>query len=67
MKNFKFTKTEKISSPLTHASALNVIDNLANVPASDEHRIIFKSSTFDTLTPAEIAKATSKGWTIAYL
>lgn len=54
-------------SPLTHASALNVIDNLANVPASDERRIIFDSSTFNTLTSAEIAKATSKGWTIAYL
>ena len=48
-------------SPLTHDSALNVIDNLA---VSSGHKVIFKRSTFDTLTPAEIAKATSKGWTI---
>lgn len=48
-------------SPLTHASALNVIDNLA---VSSGHTITFKKTTFDTLTPAEIAKATSKGWTI---
>lgn len=51
-------------SPLTHDSALNVIDNLA---VSSGHKVIFKKSTFDTLTPEEIAKATSKGWTIAYL
>ena len=48
-------------SPLTHDSALNVIDNLAVSPG---HKVRFKKSTFDTLTPAEIAKATSKGWTI---
>lgn len=48
-------------SPLTHASALNVIDNLAT---SSGHKVVFKKTTFDTLTPAEIAKATSKGWTI---
>lgn len=52
------------NSPLTHASALNVIDNLDNVPASDGREVTFKSSTFRTLTSAEIAKATSKGWTI---
>ena len=51
-------------SPLTHASALNVIDNLA---VSSGHTITFKKATFDTLTPAEIAKATSKGWTITYI
>ena len=50
-------------SPLTHDSALNIIDNL---PVSSGHRVQFKKSTFDTLTPAEIAKATSKGWTITY-
>lgn len=48
-------------SPLTHASALNIIDNLA---VSSGHTITFKKTTFDTLTPAEIAKATDKGWTI---
>ena len=51
-----------IDSPLTHESALNVIDNLA---VSTGHRVAFKRSTFNTLTPAEIAKATDKGWTIS--
>ena len=51
-------------SPLTHASALNIIDNLA---VSTGHRVQFKKYTFNTLTPAEIAKATDKGWTISYL
>lgn len=48
-------------SPLTHDSALNIIDNLA---VSSGHTITFMKSTFNTLTPAEIAKATDKGWTI---
>ena len=52
-------------SPLTHASALNIIDNLAVPPGSPAgHTITFKRSTFDTLTPAEIARATDKGWEI---
>lgn len=51
----------KYSPLLTHDSALNVIDNLA---VSSGHKVVFKKATFDTLTPAEIAKATSKGWTI---
>ncbi len=50
-----------LDSPLTHDSALNVIDNLA---VSTGHRVQFKKSTFDTLTPEDIAKATSKGWAI---
>ena len=50
-------------SPLTHDSALNVIDNLAVSPG---HTITFRGTTFETLTPAEIAKATSKGWTMTY-
>ena len=54
----------KYSPLLTHDSALNVIDNLA---ASSGHKVVFKKTTFDTLTPAEIAKATSKGWTITYV
>ena len=53
----------KYSPLLTHDSALNVIDNLA---VSSGHKVVFKKATFDTLTPAEIAKATSKGWTISY-
>ena len=54
----------KYSPLLTHDSALNVIDNLA---VSSGHKVVFKKATFDTLTPAEIAKATDKGWTISYL
>ena len=51
----------KYSPLLTHDSALNVINNLA---VSSGHKVVFKKVTFDTLTPAEIAKATDKGWTI---
>ena len=48
-------------SPLTHDSALNVIDNLA---VSTGHIVQFKKTTFDTLTPEDIARATDKGWEI---
>ena len=47
--------------PLTHDSALNVIDNLAVSPG---HEIRFSRSTFKSLTSAEIARATDKGWKI---
>lgn len=57
------TDIDFIYSPLTHASALNVIDNL---PVSSGHTVDFNKTTFDTLTSAEIAKATDKGWTITY-
>ena len=50
-------------SPLTHDSALNVIDNLV-VAIAEGHKVTFKKTTFDTLTPEDIAKATSKGWKI---
>ena len=47
--------------PLTHESALNIIDNLAVSPG---HDIRFSRSTFKSLTSAEIARATAKGWEI---
>ena len=47
--------------PLTHESALNIIDNLAVSPG---HDIRFSRSTFYSLTSAEIARATDKGWKI---
>lgn len=47
--------------PLTHESALNIIDNLA---VSSGHDIRFSVSTFKSLTSAEIARATDKGWEI---
>ena len=47
--------------PLTHESALNIIDNLAVSPG---HDIRFMRSTFKSLTSAEIARATDKGWEI---
>ena len=47
--------------PLTHKSALNIIDNLAVSPG---HDIRFSRSTFMSLTSAEIARATDKGWEI---
>lgn len=57
------TDIDFIYSPLTHASALNVIDNL---PVSSGYTVDFNKTTFDTLTSAEIARATDKGWTITY-
>lgn len=47
---------------LTHESAMNIINNLA--PVSVSRTLKFAKTTFDTLTPAEIAKATNKGWKI---
>ena len=47
--------------PLTHKSALNIIDNLA---VSSGRDIRFSRSTFKSLTSAEIARATDKGWEI---
>lgn len=49
-------------SPLTLASARSVIDGLAEVDTTQT--VTFKTSTYNTLTEADIAKATSKGWTI---
>lgn len=54
----------KYSPLLTHESAVNIIDNLAVSPG---HTVLFKKATFDTLSPAEIARATDKGWTISYI
>lgn len=50
------------SSPLSHESALSVINGLADIKKAET--ITFKQSTYDTLTEDEIALATSKGWTI---
>ena len=50
--------------PVTHDSALFIINNLQTVPSADEKYIQFDSSTFDTLSYAEISIATDKGWTI---
>ena len=47
--------------PLTHKSALNIIDNLAVSPG---HEVRFSRPTFMSLTSAEIARATDKGWEI---
>ena len=49
-------------SPLTNASAMVFINGLAEV--SETKTIKFKSPTFDSLTPEQIAVATSKGWNV---
>ena len=49
-------------SPLTNESAMVFINGLANV--GETKTIKFKSSTYNTLTPEQIAIATSKGWTV---
>lgn len=49
-------------SPLTHDSAMVFMNGLNTVTGTKT--ITFKSTTYKTLTEAEIAAATAKGWTI---
>ena len=65
--DLKFGTNLKVSlslsdSPLTHASALSVLNGLAAITTSKT--ITFKTATYSTLTAAEIKTATDKGWTI---
>ena len=49
-------------SPLTHDSAMVFLNGLNTV--TETKTITFKSTTYGTLTEAEIAAATAKGWTV---
>ena len=49
-------------SPLTHDSAMVLMNGLKTVTGTKS--ITFKSTTYKTLTKAEIAAATAKGWTV---
>lgn len=49
-------------SPLTHDSAMVFMNGLNTV--TETETITFKSTTYETLTEAEIAAATAKGWTV---
>ena len=49
-------------SPLTHESAMNIINKVAT---TNGHTITFSKVTYDTLSKADIKIATDKGWTIA--
>ena len=49
------------SCPLTHESAMNVINKLNNYSRT----LTFSKVTYDTLSKADIKIATDKGWTIA--
>ena len=55
-------------SPLTNASAMVFINGLATIDEanfdSNRHQVKFKATTYDTLTPEQIAVATSKGWNV---
>ena len=48
--------------PFTNASAMVFINGLSEV--SEAKTITFKSTTYDQLTPEQIAVATSKGWNV---
>ena len=50
------------NSPLTHDSAMVFMNGLNTVTVT--RSITFKSTTYGTLTKAEIAAATAKGWTV---
>ena len=49
-------------NPLTHDSAMVFLNGLNTVTGTKT--ITFKSTTYKTLTKAEIAAATAKGWTV---
>lgn len=49
-------------SPLTAASAMVFINGLATV--TEKCTLSLKASTYDSLTPEQIAIATAKGWTV---
>ena len=49
-------------NPLTHDSAMVFMNGLNTVTGTKT--ITFKSTTYKTLTKAEIAAATAKGWTV---
>lgn len=49
--------------PLTASSAMVFINGLATV--TEKRTLSLKATTYDSLTPEQIAIATSKGWTVA--
>ena len=62
---FGYNNTRSInfsSCPLTHESALSVIEGLAEVDTAQT--VTFKATTYGTLTEGEIALATSRGWSV---
>ena len=56
------TSIDLQNSPLTHDSAMVFLNGLNTV--TETKTITFKSTTYGTLTEAEIAAATAKGWTV---
>ena len=50
------------SCPLTTASAMVFINGLATV--TEKRRLTLSRTTYDSLTPEQIAIATAKGWTV---
>ena len=50
------------NAPLTAASAMVFINGLATV--TETRRLSLNATTYDSLTPEQIAIATSKGWTV---
>ena len=49
--------------PLTHDSAMVILNGLVKITTT-KPSITFKTTTYETLTEAEIATTTAKGWTI---
>ena len=50
------------SCPLTAQSAMVFINGLATV--TEQRTLSLKATTYDSLTPEQIAIATAKGWTV---
>lgn len=68
LRNLRFGKNCKVDldlheSPLTHTSALSVINGLAQVPTT--RTLILHPTTYSSISSEEVALASSKGWTIS--
>ena len=59
---YEFPSLDLSDCPLTNSSAMVFINGLAK--AKSDQTITFKAQTYDTLTSAQIAIATSKGWNV---
>lgn len=57
------TDVNLLGVPLTNESAMVFINGLAQV--SSVRHLMLKTSTYNTLTPEQIAIATSKGWDVS--
>jgi hypothetical protein len=57
-----------VDCPLTHDSALNIINNVGTAGTHEDYgiaKLTFNTDTYSTLSSSEIAIATRKGWVVS--